>query len=400
MFQESIVNKVRDHLEKSKLPIAIKLWNGTSIAPVGKPKMEISVHSMNVLKDLARPTMGKLAKHYVEEDIDLEGDIQDILQVSEDLCDADAAVRGGSSDRKSSKHAKSTDREWIQSHYDVGNEFYALWLDKNRAYSCAYFRHADDTLDLAQEYKFDHICKKLNLKSGERFLDIGCGWGGLIFWAVKNYDVRATGITLSEEQLSFVQTKIKELGIEDRCEVFLKDYRDLPNEELFDKIASVGMFEHVGEKNLPVYFGKIYSLLKPGGLVMNHGIAAGDLNPGDMGSDITNFIQEYVFPGGELVHLSQVISQMANQNLECWDVESLRPHYVKTLWHWVSRLEARRQEACKLVGEKKYRIWKIYMAGSARAFERGWVSIFQILGGKPLAKGGWPFPMTRDNIYK
>jgi cyclopropane-fatty-acyl-phospholipid synthase len=237
------------------------------------------------------------------------------------------------------------------------------------------------------------------LRPGERFLDIGCGWGGLILWAARNYGVRAQGITLSEGQHQYVQERIRALNLEDRCEVHLLDYRDVAEGEPFDKIASVGMFEHVGSRNLPAYFNKIYRLLRPGGLVMNHGITTNSLENAELGSGIGEFVEEYVFPGGELVHVTTVIAEMARQGLELWDAECLRPHYARTLWHWVDRLEARRDEARSLVGEKRLRTWLIYMAGSAHSFARGWISLFQLLGGKPLPDGTLPYPLTRSHVY-
>jgi cyclopropane-fatty-acyl-phospholipid synthase len=181
--------------------------------------------------------------------------------------------------------------------------------------------------------------------------------------------------------------------------VQLLDYRDVPEKDPFDKIASVGMLEHVGRSNLPLYFGKLFRLLKPGGLVMNHGITLNVIGASQLGSGIGEFIDEYVFPGGELVHVSQLIADMSEQGLECRDVESLRPHYAKTLWHWVERLEANREAAIAAVGEKIYRVWRIYMAGSANSFERGWLSIHQVVAGRPHADGTLPLPLSRDYIY-
>jgi cyclopropane-fatty-acyl-phospholipid synthase len=192
---------------------------------------------------------------------------------------------------------------------------------------------------------------------------------------------------------------ISEAGLNDLCRVKLLDYRDVPEDESFDKISSVGMFEHVGRKNFPVYFGKIARLLKPGGLVMNHGITLNSVDGHELGSDIGSFIDEYVFPGGELTHVSRVVSEMSERGLETWDVESLRPHYARTLWQWVERLESHQDSAIAAVGEKAYRIWRIYMAGSAHAFERGWMSVYQILAGKPLADGRLTTPATREHIY-
>jgi cyclopropane-fatty-acyl-phospholipid synthase len=211
--------------------------------------------------------------------------------------------------------------------------------------------------------------------------------------------VHATGITLSEQQFAYVQEQIRARNIADRCEVRLMDYRDVPEDPPFDKIASVGMFEHVGKKKLPGYFAKIYRLLKPGGLVMNHGLTSAGLYSGGLSPDVTDFIDRYVFPGGEIPHLSKEIELMAGENLECLDVECLRPHYAKTLWHWVERLDARKDEARALVGEKKYRIWRIYMAGYALAFQRGWVAVNQVLAARPLPNGGLLTPLTREHVY-
>jgi len=222
----------------------------------------------------------------------------------------------------------------------------------------------------------------------------------MILWAVEHYGVRAEGITLSRNQYEYIQSEIQTRGLEGRCRVRLLDYRDLPETALFDKIASVGMFEHVGRKNLSVYFGKIYRLLKPGGLVLNHGITSASLDGSELGSGVGEFIERYVFPGGELSHVSQVAEALSRQTLECLDMECLRPHYARTLWYWVDRLETMQDEARRLVGEDRFRIWQIYMGGSAYAFERGWLSIFQILAAKPLNDGTVPYPLTREHVYR
>lgn len=400
MLRTQMINLVERKLRYLVLPVSINFWGERELR-LGNPfKVKLSVRSPQVLGSLAKPTLGKLAKNYVEQQIDLEGDIRDIIRLGEVLCDAGSCI-----DRKNRMNLnwllqpRQSNSKNISYHYDVSDDFYALWLDKRLVYSCGYFKHADDSLDLAQEQKLDHICRKLDLRAGERFLDIGCGWGGLFFWAAENYGVQATGITLSKNQYEHVRAEIIKRGLQSRCEVRLMDYRDMPETEQYDKIASVGMFEHVGKKNLPHYFGKIFRLLTPGGLVMNHGITAANLGTDGLGSGISEFVEQYVFPGGELVHVSSVIEAMSQQNLECVDTESLRPHYAKTLWHWVDRLEARRDEAKQLIGEKKYRIWQIYMGGSAHAFERGWMSLFQILAGKPLADGSLPYPFTREHFY-
>ena len=398
--EDGLLGRIEQRIRELDVPLAITLWNGQRLTPKQDARVNLTVHSPKVLASLVRPTMGKLARYYVEEDLDVEGEARQVLRITEALSDPPTTPRrGGVKLRKWIGHTRAFDSKSIRHHYDVNDEFFGLWLDRRRVYSCAYFRGPDDDLELAQEQKLDHICRKLMLKPGERFLDIGCGWGALIVWAAERYKVRATGITLSENQYHYAQQRIREAGLEDSCEVKLLDYRDLPEEESYEKIASVGMFEHVGRKNFPVYFEKIFRMLRPGGLVMNHGITMNSLDRHELGSDIGAFIDRYVFPGGELSHIAHVIEEMSAQGLEPWDIESLRPHYARTLWQWVERLEANREPALAAVGEKIYRIWRIYMAGSAHAFERGWMSIYQVLAGKALSGGRLALPATRDHIY-
>lgn len=396
-----LLGLVSERLKQVSAPVNIRLWNGQLIRAPEPAHITLTVKSARALTQLARPSLGVLARSYVEGEIDLEGSMRAALPMAEALASGQRDPYGGVVPRwKWWLHSKASDRRNIERHYDVGNEFYGLWLDRNRVYSCAYYETLEDTLDQAQEHKLDHICRKLLLKPGERLLDIGCGWGGLMLWAARHYGVRTLGITLSQQQHDYVRERLRTLGLEDRCEVRLLDYRDMPEDESFDKIASVGMFEHVGRQNLPVYFSKIQRLLRPGGLVMNHGITTNSLEGAQLGSGIGEFVDQYVFPGGELMHVSTVVREMARQGLETWDAECLRPHYARTLWHWVERLEARRDEARALVGEKNLRVWLIYMAGSAHAFTRGWLSIYQLLGAKPLADGSLPYPLTRDHVYR
>lgn len=395
-----LLGRLEQRIRDLDVPVAITLWNGQRVSPSNDARVRVTVRSPKVLASLVKPTMGKLARYYVEEDLDVEGEARQVIQVSEALSTLPTASNGKSTRlRHWLGHSRGFDSKAIRHHYDVNDEFFGLWLDPRRVYSCAYFRHIDDTLELAQEQKLDHICRKLMLKPGERFLDIGCGWGALIIWAAEKYQVRATGITLSRNQYEYATQEIARLGLQSMCEVKLLDYRDVPETVPYEKIASVGMIEHVGRKNLAAYFAKIFRLLPPGGLVLNHGITLNSTEQHELGSDIGSFIDDYVFPGGELSHISRLVQEMSAQGLEPWDSESLRQHYARTLWHWVERLEANREAALSSVGEKAYRVWRIYMAGSAHAFERGWMSLYQVLAGKADANGRLAVPATRDYIY-
>jgi cyclopropane-fatty-acyl-phospholipid synthase len=344
--------------------------------------------------------MGVLARAYVHNDIDFSGGARRALAVAERMVGDIAHGRDPLPARlRLWRHQKRSNRSNIAHHYDVSDAFYALWLDARLVYSCAYFRRDDDSLDVAQVNKLDHICRKLRMAPGERFLDIGCGWGALILHAAAHYGVEATGITLSQNQFAHVQRAIAARGLGGRVRVELRDYQDLPDEPTFDKIASVGMFEHVGIRRFPRYFAKIRRLLRPGGVVLNHGITHNPLGAQSLGSGIGDFVDEYVFPGGELAHVSTVIGAMAAQGLEVIDAEALREHYAKTLWHWVDRLEANADAARREVGEERFRVWRIYMAGSAHAFDRGWLSLWQVLAGRPFDDGRLPHPLTREYMY-
>jgi cyclopropane-fatty-acyl-phospholipid synthase len=399
-MKSSLTRYVAHRYEGLNLPVALVMPDGGRVALSDSPEVDIYARTWNGLRTLASPELGKLARAYVHNDIDFSGGARRALDIAEGLV---GSVTHGRD------HARARIAQWwhqrrgnipnIQHHYDVSDIFYRLWLDERMVYSCAYFKTGDDTLDQAQEQKLDHICRKLMLKPEEEFLDIGCGWGGLIFWAAQNYGVRATGVTLSRNQFEHVSARIRELGVADRVRVELRDYLDLPPESNFDKIASIGMFEHVGLRNFPRYFGKIHRMLKPGGLVLNHGITLNQVHVQSLGSGISGFVEDYVFPGGQLAHASTVIEAMAAGGLELLDAEPLREHYAKTLWHWVERLEHNADAARREAGEAKFRTWRIYLAGSAHAFDRGWLSIFQLLAGKALPDGSVPHPLTRDYMY-
>ncbi len=304
------------------------------------------------------------------------------------------------------KHSRARDREAVRSHYDVGNDFYSLWLDGSLVYSCAYFPGGGEDLDTAQRAKLDLLCRKLRLAPGERLLDIGCGWGGLVRHAAANYGVEALGITLSEGQAALARERIRADGLERHCRVELRDYRDFPPGTTFDKVVSVGMFEHVGRAELPNYFRQAARLTRPGGLFLNHGIVrARDHDDGwrrrirRMIWREGKFIDRYVFPDGELVPLDEAVRDAEGAGLETRDVETLRDHYALTLRQWVRRLEAARDTAEELVGAQAYRVWRLYMAASAYAFASGKLSLAQVLLGRPDEHGRVEIPRSRADIY-
>ena len=373
------------------LPVILVLPDGGRVPLSSATETEIIVRTWRALKALASPELGRLARAYVQNEIDFTGGARRILDITDAM--VGSVAHGHESARARWRmfwHQHRSNRKNIAHHYDVSDAFYRLWLDPRMVYSCAYFSAEDESLADAQARKLDHICRKLRLAPGESFLDIGCGWGGLVFWAAQHYGVEATGITLSQHQFDHVTREIAARGLEGRVQVRLLYYLDLPEGELYDKIASIGMFEHVG---------KIYRVLKPGGFVLNHGITLNVLGAASLGSGIGDFVEEYVFPGGQLAHVAPVIDGLARSGLELVDAEALREHYARTLWCWLDGLEANADAARAEVGEEKFRVWRVYLAGSAHAFERGWLSIWQLLAGKPLPGGGLPHPLTRDYMY-
>ncbi len=286
--------------------------------------------------------------------------------------------------------------EAIQAHYDVGNGFYRLWLDPTLTYSCALWAGADDTLEAAQLRKLDWIAEPALQRHAKRVLDIGCGWGGLVMHAARTYGVDATGITLSAPQAELANRLIAEAGLEGRCRVLVQDYREVPEDAPWDTLVSVGMFEHVGHEMLPAYFQKAGRILKRGGVFLNHGIAANAADPGTHGP---NFSDTYVFPDGETVPVSTTLRVAEGAGFEVRDVESLREHYALTLRHWVSRLEAHHDQAMAFVDEPTWRVWRLYMAGSAHGFVSRRLNVYQTLLAWPGPDGASGLPLTRNDWY-
>ena len=385
-------------LQNLHLPLRLKLWDGNELDLGNDPRVTIVVKDPSLVSDFTHPSLGLLGSAFVEGRLELEGSISEVVRVCDELTkalvdedDDNLPVR--------TEHDKATDAASISYHYDLSNDFYRLWLDREMVYSCAYFKTGNETLDQAQQNKFHHLCRKLRLKPGEYLLDVGCGWGGLSRFAASEYGVKVFGITLSREQLALARERVRADGLQDRVELQLLDYRDLPKDGRFDKVVSVGMFEHVGHANLELYAKCLFDAVKEGGLVMNHGITAKHTDGRPVGRGAGDFIDRYVFPNGELPHLSMITGFISEAGLEVVDVESLRLHYAKTLEHWSARLEEKLDVAAAMVPEQALRIFRLYLAGCAYAFSKGWINLHQILAVKPHADGSHNLPLTRDDIY-
>ena len=384
-------------LSPLEIPTAVVLPGGQRFGAAAA-RVTLRLHQASALAHIATGAVGRVAQDHVEGRIDFDGSVRDLMAVAAQMIDDDPTkVRSDRGplawwrdiarrSRSRVQHRADADARQVQFHYDVSDDFYALWLDPLRVYSCAYFRESGMTLAAAQQAKLDHVCRKLMLREGERFLDIGAGWGGLLLWAAEHYGVRAHGITLSKNQHAHVNRLIAERGLSGRVTMELRDYRDLPEGEPWDKIASIGMFEHVGQAMLPAYFAKIWRLLAPGGLLLNHGITAGGTRNEQLGAGMGDFIERYIFPGGELLHVSHVLEVLSEARLEALDVENLRPHYARTLWGWSDALEARLDEARGLTPANVVRANPLYLAGSAMCFEQGWISLYQMLASRPSGR--------------
>lgn len=400
-----------------------RLWNGQEWSPPGleEDRATVVINNPGILAHiLSFPADVRLGEAYIYGDIDIQGDIyavfpaadyikevapklmanplfwRRVFKVKKAVKDFHRLQGRGRAQLQGRLHSIERDRQAIAYHYDLPPEFYALYLDPMMNYSCAYFRSPQEDLATAQKNKLELICRKLRLKPGERVLDIGCGWGGFVVYAAKKYQARVVGITLSERQAEYARDWIKREGLQDLAEVRFQDYREVKETESYDKLVSIGMFEHVGKPLLKTYFKKAWELLKPGGLFLNHGIAS-DWGPLRMRK--FSFTEQYVFPDGHLRPISETLTVAEKVGFEVRDVESLREHYALTLRHWVKNLEEHREEALKLVDEVTYRVWRLYMAGSSYGFSINQQSVFQALLVKNRGKGENDLPLTREDIY-
>jgi len=416
----------------------VSYWDGT-IEPAGTgsgPEFSLRFARPGALRRLLLPANElTIAEAFMSGDVEIEGNIESAMGLGDSMgarlqspgafarllpkllvlprdsaAEKNEAVQSRFSRalKLAGGNRRSSDADAIQYHYDVGNDFYALWLDQQMVYTCAYFRTNEDDLASAQIAKMDHICHKLRLEAGMRMLDIGCGWGALIMHAVQNYGVEGVGITLSKAQAELGAERIAAAGLSDRCRVEVGDYRDLDGGPQFDRITSVGVTEHVKADQQPAYFQTAHRILKPGGLFLNHcEVSIARSRSSTLASRVKDrmwrrgaFIDKYVFPDTKLVPAAHVIASAESTGFELRDVESLREHYTLTLRHWLRRLEEHREEAVGMVGIRVYRTWRLYLATAAYAFDTGRLNIIQTLLAKPHADGRSGVPLTRDYMYE
>lgn len=398
----------------------IRLWDGTTVPadPGVEERFTLVFRRPGALRRMfMRPSELSLGEAYIHGDLEIEGSLEAVYAVADRLLGSprpraeqarqalrllrlprDAAPHAGREGARlrGARHSLERDRQAVIYHYDLSNDFFRLFLDERMVYSCAYFASASEGLDSAQERKLDYICRKLRLKPGERLLDLGCGWGALVIHAAERFGVEAVGITLSEPQAALAQERIREAGLAGRCRVDLLDYRELDEPSAYDKVVSVGMFEHVGEERLPDYFQRAFSALRPGGAFLNHGIAR---RPGAWSRRRPTFWERYVFPDGSLTTISAALATAEQAGFEVRDVESLREHYELTLRNWVRRLEDRAEEARQVADPISYRIWRLYMSAAAYRFQMNRLSVYQALLVRPDG-GRSKLPLTRSDWYQ
>ncbi|MDT8716290.1 class I SAM-dependent methyltransferase [Clostridium sp. 19966] len=403
---EKFIEAIEHIFKKTSKNFNVLLWDGEILKYTDTPDFILKFNDEDVFKKiLLKPSAITFAEAFMDKSFDIEGNIFKALELKDELSDMELSTKEklnilikSSPLSTLTSHTKENDKKYISHHYDISNDFYKLFLGPTMTYSCAYFKDKDNDITTAQINKIEHICKKLQLKSGQKLLDVGCGWGTLIIWAAKNYGVEAHGVTISEEQYKYVCERIKEEHLEGKCFVELMDYRDIKGEEIYDRIVSIGMFEHVGVKNLPLYFQILNRLLKEDGLFLNHGITHSIKST--VSEEEAEFIDKYIFPGGELHTISGIQTIMEESNYEIYDVESLREHYFKTLNCWVNNLLENKEKAISYASERIYRTWILYMAGCALTFRAGNISVYQVLLGKMPNKIYFNNKLTRDYMYK
>ncbi|HVW30914.1 MAG TPA: class I SAM-dependent methyltransferase [Acidimicrobiia bacterium] len=409
----------------TELPVAVRFWDGSALGPADGPATIVVRSPAAVRRLITAPNELGLGRAYVAGDIDVEGDLDSLFGLWDRLVDGTgrvsldlgpsgwlSALQGardagalGLPPRPPAEeihlrgriHSRLRDRKAVSSHYDVGNDFYRLVLGPSLTYSCAYFADATESLEVAQERKYELIAAKLGLEEGMRLLDVGCGWGGMVLHAAAHHGVRAVGVTVSDEQWRLARERVEARGLCDRVEIRRADYREI-DDGPYDAISSIGMYEHVGSEHLEEYLGILFRLLRPEGRLLNHGISRPWAPPGRLRPRPRSFMERYVFPDGELHEVGAVVTAMQRGGFEVRDVQSLREHYALTLRRWTGNLERRWPEAVALVGPGRARIWRLYMAGCAVNFEAGRTNIHQVLAVRPTPTGGSGMPLRRLGV--
>jgi cyclopropane-fatty-acyl-phospholipid synthase len=415
-----LVERLAGALLGSPLPLSVRCWDGSQTLVEDAPTLV--VHHRRALRRLVyAPGELGLARAYVSGDLSVEGDLYQALSLPEQLParpDLNLGVRDlvrlvgpllrlrvlgppPSPPREEARlhgarHSLRRDRQAISHHYDVGNDFYELVLGPSMVYSCAYFADRTTGLDDAQEAKLELVCRKLGLRAGMRLLDVGCGWGSLALRAAARHGTRVVGVTLSSSQADLARRRVAEAGLSDRVEIRLQDYRDVADGP-YDAVCSIGMAEHVGRDQLPGYAGRLLALLRPGGRLLHHAIARGPAAGPDLGPDQRSFLTRYVFPDGELQPLATHVQVLEEAGFEVRDVEGLREHYALTCRAWVSNLERRWEDAVRLSSPGRARVWRLYLAGSALAFEDRRVGVNQVLAVKPGGSEQDRLPLRRPH---
>ncbi|KRN28779.1 hypothetical protein IV38_GL000984 [Lactobacillus selangorensis] len=369
------------------IPIAVTYWDGkTENYGTGDPVVTIKFNKEIPLKEMTdKPTL-VLGEAYMDKDIEIDGSIQDLVASAYRTTDSFLMNNPYLKHLPKISHSEKESVKDVQSHYDIGNDFYELWLDPTLTYSCAYFIHDDDTLEQAQLNKDRHILNKLKPEAGKTLLDIGSGWGTLLFMAAEEFGLHATGVTLSQEQYDYTVEQIKKRGLEDKVDVQLKDYREVTGQ--YDYITSVGMFEHVGKENLELYFQKVADLLKPDGRALIHGITGQHEGAGE-----DPFIEKYIFPGGYIPNVAENLHHIMDAKMQFADIEPLRRHYQKTLEMWTANYHQVMDQVTAKYGERFARMWDLYLQACAASFESGNIDVMQYLLTKQPSSTG--LPMTR-----
>lgn len=363
----------------------------------GEPQFTIRFKDDNILGLIGGDMLMSFGEAYMDGRVDVEGDLADLMSLAlrSGLISATQTAQGlaGKALRAADKlRSLQREKENLAYHYDLGNEFFRLWLDESLTYSCAYFRSASDSLEQAQQQKIEHSLRKLRLKPGGTLLDIGCGWGSLVMRAADRFDAQVTGITLSAEQYAGAEILIDASGLRDKARVRLMDYGELAREgKQFDKIVSIGMIEHVGREHLAEFMRDVEKMLKPGGLALLHLITAAKEGP------INHWVEKYIFPGGYIPTLAEILSHLSARDFRVWDVENLAPHYRLTLDQWSERFELVVPAVVKKFDERFVRMWRLYLRVASAAFREGVVEVHQILVSRGQPRN---LPLTREGIYK